>query len=64
MSLSKYQPLKSRMAAAAVALLVIQNSGDRKVVLDGRLALTEPLVWAPVEMLVTRQPIELPFGAE
>ena len=52
------------MAAAAVALFVIQNSGDKKTALDGRFADTEPLVCAPVEMSVTRQPMEVPSGAE
>ena len=61
MSLSMYQPPKSSIAAAAVALLVIQNKGAKKVVLAGILELTEPLVCAPVERSVTRQPIELQF---
>ena len=49
------------IAAAAVALFVIQCIGARNVVFEGMFAATEPDVVFPVETFVTLHPTELQF---
>lgn len=46
-----------------MALLDTQNKGAKNVEVAGIFEFTEPLIWPPVEMSVTRYPIEVPLGA-